>query len=94
MPCPDLLLQNYHTRVFGGVAKKSFAVHGSGFETSMTLKSAFDNDAPRSALGRGRLISQKVFITSFCEIHFLQKSVNLSFIITNIKSRFRDLCGI
>jgi hypothetical protein len=39
------------------------------------------------------IISPKVFITSFCKSQFLHKSVNLSFIITYIKSKLTDLCG-
>ena len=40
-----------------------------------------------------KFISQKVFINSFCKSHFLHKSVNLSFIITNMKNKLKDLCG-
>ena len=39
------------------------------------------------------LISQKVFIKSFCKRSFPQKSVNLSFIITNVENKLTDLCG-
>jgi len=38
-------------------------------------------------------ISQKVFIKSFCESQFPHKSVNVSFIITDIKNELTDLCG-
>ena len=41
----------------------------------------------------GLLISQKVFIKSFCNSRFPHKSVNLSFIITNIKNKLTDVCG-
>ena len=40
---------------------------------------------------RPNLISQKVFIKSFCRSRFPHKSVNLSFIITDTK--LTDLCG-
>ena len=39
------------------------------------------------------LISQKVFIRSFCKRQFPHKSVNLSFIITNVTNKLTDLCG-
>jgi len=38
-------------------------------------------------------ISQKVFIKSFGKSQFTHKSVNLSFIITNIKNKLTDSCG-
>ena len=38
-------------------------------------------------------ISHKVFLKSFCRSQFPHKSVNLSFIITNIKNKLTDLCG-
>ena len=40
-----------------------------------------------------RIISQKVFIKSFCKSQFPHRSVELSFIITNLKSKLTDLCG-
>ena len=33
------------------------------------------------------------FIKSFCEIQFLHKYINVSFIITNIKFKLTYLCG-
>ena len=38
------------------------------------------------------LISHEVFFKSFCRSQLHQKSVNLSFSITNIKKRLTDLC--
>ena len=38
------------------------------------------------------LISQKVFVQSFCESRFPYKSVTLSFIIASIKNKLTDLC--
>jgi len=38
------------------------------------------------------LISQKVFIKFFCKSQFPHKSVNISFIITNMKNEFTNLC--
>ena len=52
----------------------------------------FQNDQP-AAPSRSRLISQKVFIKSFCKSQLPQKSVNLSFITTNIKNKLTDSCG-
>ena len=52
-----------------------------------------------SSLGGGRSvsvvksISRKVFIKSFCKRRFPHKSVNLFFMITDIKSELVDLCG-
>ena len=39
------------------------------------------------------LISHKVFIKSFCKSQSSHKSVNLSFIVTNIKNELTNLCG-
>ena len=39
------------------------------------------------------LISQKEVIKSFRSIHFPHKSLNLSFIITNVREELTDLCG-
>ena len=39
------------------------------------------------------LISQKEFIKAFCKSGSPHKSVNLSFIVTNIKNKLTDLCG-
>ena len=39
------------------------------------------------------LILQKVYIKSFRKSQFPDKSVNLSFIITNMHSKLTDLCG-
>jgi hypothetical protein len=39
------------------------------------------------------LISQKVFIISFCKSQFPNKSVKLSLIIANIKNRLTDVGG-
>ena len=39
------------------------------------------------------IISQKVFTKSFCKGQFPHKSVNLTFIITNIKNKSTDLSG-
>ena len=41
----------------------------------------------------GELISQKVFIKSFCKSQFPHKSINLFFIITNIKNELTGLRG-
>ena len=40
-----------------------------------------------------RSIPQKVLIKLFCKSQFPHKSVNLSFIITNIKIKLTDFCG-
>ena len=60
---------------------------------------------PNRLMGRGRgmaealkkeekvLISLKVFIKSFCKSQFPHKSVNLSFIITDLKDKLTSLCG-
>ena len=45
-----------------------------------------------SALGPA-LISQKVFIKSFCKSQFPHKSVNLFFILVIIKDKLTNLCG-
>ena len=42
---------------------------------------------------RPDLISQKVFIKSFCKSQFPHKSVNLFFISVMIKDKLTDLCG-
>ena len=39
------------------------------------------------------LISRKAFLKSFCRGQPLHKSVNVSFVITNVKDRLRDLCA-
>ena len=39
------------------------------------------------------LVSHNIFFKSFCRSQLLHKSVNLSFIITNIKNRLTDLWG-
>ena len=39
------------------------------------------------------LVSQKVFIQSFCKRQFPHKSVNSSFIITSINDKLTNLCG-
>ena len=39
------------------------------------------------------VIAQKVFIPLLCKSQFPHKSVNSSFIITDIKNTLRDLCG-
>jgi len=39
------------------------------------------------------LITQKVFLKSFFKSQLPYKSVNLSFIITNINNKLTDLCG-
>ena len=39
----------------------------------------------------GGLISQKVFVKSFRKSQFPHKSVNGSFLITNIKNKWTDL---
>ena len=39
------------------------------------------------------VISQNVFIKSFCKRQFPHKSVNLSFINTNTKNKLMNLCG-
>jgi len=46
-----------------------------------------DGDASRG------ILSQAVFIKSFCKSQVPHKSVNLSFIITNVKNKLTDLCG-
>ena len=40
-----------------------------------------------------KFISPKVFTKSLCKSQFPQKSVNLFFIITNIKNKLTNLCG-
>ena len=47
----------------------------------------------REAEGRVSCISQKVFIRSFGRSQFPHKSVNLSFIITDVKHKLTDLRG-
>ena len=39
------------------------------------------------------LISQKMFLKSFCSSQLPHKSVDLSLTITNIKNKLTDLCG-
>ena len=39
------------------------------------------------------LISQDVFITSFCESQFPHKFVNLFFVLVMIKDKLMDFCG-
>ena len=39
------------------------------------------------------LVSQKVFIKLFCKSQFPHQSVNLSFIVTNMKDKLTNLCG-
>ena len=41
--------------------------------------------------GSLNLISQKVLIKLFCKSRFPHKSVNLSFLVTNIKNKLTDL---
>ena len=50
-----------------------------------------DVDCPWKA--KMKVISQKVFIQSFCKSQFPDQSVNLSFVVTNIKNKLTDLCG-
>ena len=38
-------------------------------------------------------ISKELFIKSCCKSQFPHKLVNLSFVVTNIKNKLRDLCG-
>ena len=38
-------------------------------------------------------IAQKVLITTLCRSQLSHKSVNLSFAITNMNGKFKDLCG-
>ena len=40
-----------------------------------------------------RFISQKLFVKLFCKSQFPDKSVNVFFILTNIKNKLIDLCG-
>ena len=40
-----------------------------------------------------RIISQKVFLKSFCRGELPYKFVNVSFLITDIKNKLTDLCG-
>jgi hypothetical protein len=40
-----------------------------------------------------KLISQKVLVKSFSKIQLPHKSVNVSFIITNVKNKLTDVCG-
>ena len=44
------------------------------------------------ALVAAKLISQKVFVKSFCERQFSQKSVSLFFILVIIKNTLTDFC--
>ena len=39
------------------------------------------------------IFSHKVFTNSFCKSQFPQKSVNVSFVIADIKNELTDLCG-
>ena len=48
---------------------------------------------PRCCPALSVLISHKVSIKSFGKSQFPHKSVNLSFIITDIKNKSTDLCG-
>ena len=54
------------------------------------------NTSDRIEIGMLRkvLISHKVLIKSFWTSQFPHKSVNLSFIITNIKNKLTFFCGI
>ena len=47
----------------------------------------------RSVITRDTFIAQKTFTKSFFQSQFPYKSVNLSFIITNVKNKLTDLCG-
>jgi len=46
-----------------------------------------------SAISRAAFISQKLFLESLCKSQFPHKSVNLSFILVNIKNKLTDLRG-
>jgi len=58
-------------------------------------ESKIENGAfgPTVRVGGTRLVSQKVFIKSFCKSQFPHKSVNLLFILVIIKDNLTDLCG-
>ena len=67
------------------VQGSGFGVQGSGFGVPGTpdrcgLSAQEDREA-----GCSRLISQRVFIESFCKSQFPQKFVNLFFILVRIK---------
>jgi len=47
----------------------------------------------RTVLSGSELISQRVSTKSFCTNQFPHKSVNVSFVITNINNELTDLCG-
>ena len=60
----------------------SVRAYGSRFRTS--------GSAVNLAL---TLISNQVFSKSFCRSQLPQKSVNLSFTVTNTKNTLKDVCG-
>ena len=53
----------------------------------------FRNFFSRFITGCHHLISQKMFIKSFCRSHFPHKSVNLFFISVMMKDELTSLCG-
>ena len=56
--------------------------------------SGFPHPASGFAHRDPKFISRKVLMKSFCKSQFSYKSVNIFFVITNIKNKLTDLCGI
>ena len=56
---------------------------GFGYDWGPVRYAGFDYD----------IISQKVFLKSFCRSQLPDISVNLSFTITNMKNKLTNLCG-